>query len=139
MKFPFVARSTHEIAVRLLEERIVELKARLAKAEEDHEKFVDILGGRAIGQSVYGRIVPPQDVTVEEDEAEPKKPELPYSPSALEQDIENHGTKARGLARRAQQRNEAEIREAERVYEMARQAGIEAAEAKSNGNGNHSK
>jgi hypothetical protein len=138
MKLPFIPRSTYDAAIEQRDVRIADLKAEVARLREDHEKTVDILSCRAIGQSMYGRISPPK---IEEEPEAPKQaapdPATDRIPSPLEQDITEHGTKARGLVRRAEKRNRQQIEEAERALELAQQVGYEMAEASTNGNGNH--
>jgi len=139
MRFPFIPRSTFDAAIEQRDQRIADLKAEVARLREDHEKTVDILSCRAIGQSMYGRITPPK---LEEDEPEAPKPAMqdPATdriPTPLEQDVEHHGTKARGLVRRAEARSRQQIEEAERALALAKQVGYEMAEASAIGNGKH--
>jgi uncharacterized small protein (DUF1192 family) len=129
--FPFVPRSTYSAVVSQLQERIAELKTQIAKLEADHERTVDILSGRAIGQTFYGRIVPP---TEEESEPEPKKETaLDNMPTPLEEDIAKYGSRARLLQRRANSRNMAKIvetdSEVDRIIALAQQTGYDKAEA----------
>jgi hypothetical protein len=125
-----IPKSTHQAAL----DRISELKERLTKAEEElkieKERLADLMACRAIGQTIYGRIVPPKEEEVEE-----PKPEDPVRlPTPLESDMEKVGNNARALARRAESRSRAEIEESERALELARLVGLERAEAT---NGNH--
>jgi uncharacterized small protein (DUF1192 family) len=130
--FPFVPRSTYSAVVSQLQERIAELKTQIAKLEADHERTVDILSGRAIGQTFYGRIVPPTEE--EESEPEPKKETaLDNMPTPLEEDIAKYGSRARLLQRRANSRNMAKIvetdSEVDRIIALAQQSGYDKAEA----------
>lgn len=125
----FVPRSTFDAAL----ERIAELKAEIARLQADHERTVDLLSCRAIGQTMYGRIHPPKEV---EEEPEPQRAADPSQPDAmptpLENDIAQRGTKARALVRAAQARNMEKVAaadsEVDRILAIAQQKGYELAE-----------
>lgn len=127
-------------AIAARQERISWLEMRIAELEVDRKRLADILAIRALGLSMYGVITPPKEIDEPTDPQEQEKriqdmnePPAVEVPSDLKDLVSRHGPRARHLVSAIEKRNLSQVaqntQEAERLLDLARQVGREAAES----------
>lgn len=136
MKLWLVSRETLEEAKSSRDRMIERLEREILELKEDRKVTVDILSVRALGMSVYGKIVPPREEEIEpEPEAKPGEDGEPKSTIQM-------GGRARGRAQAIGAANLKQYAEEQdyitKLVEQAQEEGRLAAAAPTNGNGNHS-
>lgn len=138
MKLWFVSRETLEEAKSSRDRMIERLEREILELKEDRKVTVDILSVRALGMSVYGKIVPPK-----EEEMEPE-PETKHGEDGEPKSTIQMGGRARGIAQAVGNANlERHAKEQTHLMDLiaqidqAKEEG-RAAAVPTNGNGDHS-